>query len=324
MIANKKDRNIGIDVIKCIAALFITNSNFEILYPISSLATGGTMGNCLFFFASGFTLFLKPLGRFDQYYKKRIKRIYPTVFAWAILSTLFFDNTKNIVQIILHGGGWFITCIMVLYIFLFLVNKTMHDKLVLSFLISFVFVVIWFYLIDKRNDASFYGDDSYFRWAFYFLFMLLGSICGVYQNKITHRFTNNLLIVISCIAIFYAMLYYSRINVIPKQIELISIFPLLGMTYYFYKLSNTKEIKYVYNHKIFGTCIKIIGGLCLEIYLVQHDLISDKMNLIFPFNLITMFLIILTSAYILRCTARLFSQIFRQGDLNYKEVFRLY
>ncbi|UWX54006.1 acyltransferase [Maribacter litopenaei] len=254
----------------------------------------------------GFTLFLKPLGRFDQYYKKRINRIYPTVFAWAIFSTLLFDNSKNIIQILLYGGGWFITCIMVLYVFLFIVNKTMYNKLIMSWIISFAIVVIWFYLIDKKNDSSFYGDDSYFRWGFYFLFMLLGSICGVYQQKIKHRFTLNLLIVVSCIAIFYAMLYFARINVIPRQVELISIIPLLGMTFYFYKLSNSKELKYVYNHKIFGTAIKIIGGLCLEIYLVQHDLITDKMNMIFPFNLVGMFIIILIAAYILRCMADYF------------------
>lgn len=324
MIPKENERNIGIDVLKCIAALFITNSNFEVLYPISSFATGGTMGNCLFFFASGFTLFLKPLGRFDQYYKRRINRIYPTVFAWAILSTIFFDSTKNIVQVLLYGGGWFITCIMVLYIFLFFVNKTMYNKLVLSWVISLVIVIVWFYLIDKRNGASFYGDDSYFRWGFYFLFMLLGSICGVYQQEIKHRFTNNLLITISCIIIFYVMLYYSRINIIPKELEIISIIPLLAMTYYFYKLSNTKKLKYVYNHKIFGTAIKIIGGLCLEIYLVQHDLITDQMNMVFPLNLLGMFLIILTAAYILRCMARLFSQIFNNQNLNYKEIFRLY
>ncbi|TLF43086.1 acyltransferase family protein [Maribacter aurantiacus] len=324
MLPKKKERNIGIDILKCIAAILITNSNFEVLYPISSFATGGTMGNSLFFFASGFTLFLKPLGRFDQYYKKRIRRIYPTVFAWAILSTIFFNNTQNIIQILLYGGGWFITCIMVLYVFLFIVNRTMSNKLILAWSISFLIILVWFLFIDKRSNASFYGDDSYFRWGFYFLFMLLGSICGVYQHKIKHRFSNNLLLVLLCILIFYGMLYSVRINVMPRQMEIISIIPLLGMTFYFYKLSNTKELKYLYNHRFIGDVIKIVGGLCLEIYLVQHDLITDKMNDFFPLNLIGMFLIILISAYILRCTARLFSQIFSQQNLNYQEIFRFY
>ncbi len=319
-----KERNISIDVVKCIAAILITNSSFEILYPISAFATGGTMGNCLFFFASGFTIFLKPLGRFDQFYKKRINRIYPTIFAWALLSAIFFDSSKNMVQIILYGGGWFISCIMILYIFLYIVNKTMFKRLVLSGIISFLIVIVWFILIEKHPDASFYGDNSFFRWGFYFLFMLLGAISGVYQKKITHQFGNNLIILTLFILIFYAMLYYSRLNIIPKQIEIISVLPLLGMTIYFYKLGNTKILRNMYNHKIFGAAIKIIGGLCLEIYLVQSSLLTDQMNAIFPLNLILMFLIILIAAYILRCTARLFSQIFKNQDLDYKEILRLY
>ncbi len=319
-----KERNISIDIVKCIAAILITNSSFEILYPISAFATGGTMGNCLFFFASGFTIFLKPLGRFDQFYKKRINRIYPTIFAWALLSAIFFDNSKNMVEIILYGGGWFISCIMILYIFLYIVNKTMSKRLLLSGIISFLLVIIWFFMIEKRADASFYGDNSFFRWGFYFLFMLLGAISGVYQKKISHQFARNLVVLTVFILVFYAMLYYSRLNIIPKQIEIISILPLLGMTLYFYKIGSTEILRNIYNHRIFGSAIKIIGGLCLEIYLVQSSLLTAKMNDIFPLNLILMFLIILIAAYILRCTAKLFSQIFKEQDLDYKEIFRLY
>ena len=317
-----KDRNISIDVIKCIAAILITNSMFDTLYPIRAFATGGTVGNCLFFFASGFTIFLKPAGRFDQFYKKRINRIYPTIFAWALLSAIFFGSSQNMVQIILYGGGWFISCIMILYIFLYIVNKT--KRLLLSGIVSFLIVIVWFFISEAHTDTSLYGYNTFFRWGFYFLFMLLGAISGVYQKKITHQFGNNLFILTSFIFIFYAMLYYSRLDIIPKQIEIISLLPLLGLTFYFYKIGNTKIMRNLYNHKVFGTAIKIIGGLCLEIYIVQASLRTDAMNDIFPLNIVLMFMIILIAAYILRCAATLFSQIFKEQDLNYKEIFRLY
>ena len=55
----------------------------ELLYgKYNALATGGAIGDVLFFFCSGFTLFLGKMGRFDNWYKRRINRIYPTVFAW--------------------------------------------------------------------------------------------------------------------------------------------------------------------------------------------------------------------------------------------------
>ena len=81
-----RQRNISIDILKCIAAILITNSHMGPLYgKYSILATGGAIGDVLFFFCSGFTLFLGRMGRFDNWYKRRIHRIYPTVFAWAIV-----------------------------------------------------------------------------------------------------------------------------------------------------------------------------------------------------------------------------------------------
>ena len=56
-----KDRNIGIDILKFLAVLLITNCHMELLYgKYSVMATGGTIGDGLIFFCSGFTLFMKP------------------------------------------------------------------------------------------------------------------------------------------------------------------------------------------------------------------------------------------------------------------------
>jgi len=82
----------------------------------------------------------------------------------------------------------------------------------------------------------------------------------------------------------------------------------------------------IYNKKFTGPIIKTIGGLCLEIYLVQSVLFTGKMNKIFPVNIIIMFIIIIIiiMAYFLRCTSRVFAQTFRDGDYNWKEVVKLY
>lgn len=76
------NRNISIDILKFLAVLFITNSHMDLLYgEYSYLATGGAIGDALFFFISGFTIFLgREYKDFSNYYKRRINRIYPTVF----------------------------------------------------------------------------------------------------------------------------------------------------------------------------------------------------------------------------------------------------
>lgn len=47
------------------------------------------------------------------------------------------------------------------------------------------------------------------------------------------------------------------------------------------------------------------------------------MNNIFPLNIPIMFLIILLVAYILRGGARIFSQTFKDGEYDWKAVFKL-
>ena len=72
-----------------------------------------------------------------------------------------------------------------------------------------------------------------------------------------------------------------------------------------------------------GFVIRAIGGLCLEVYLVQYSLFTDKLNFLFPLNLLIVFVEILAVAYMLRCFARIWSQTFKDGDYDRKEVFRV-
>ena len=58
-----QQRDLSIDILKFIACLAITNSHFDVVYgPLSPIATGGAIGDILFFFASGFTIFLSSRG----------------------------------------------------------------------------------------------------------------------------------------------------------------------------------------------------------------------------------------------------------------------
>ena len=141
-----KERNIGIDILKFIAALIITNSHMELLYgKYSALATGGAIGDVLFFFCSGFTLFLGKMGRFDNWYKRRINRIYPTVFAWAIMGAFIFGYHNDMKYTLIDGGGWFVTCIMIYYVILYIIRRVMQNKLKWAFMITGIIVSMVFH-----------------------------------------------------------------------------------------------------------------------------------------------------------------------------------
>ena len=67
-----------------------------------------------------------------------------------------------------------------------------------------------------------------------------------------------------------------------------------------------------------------VGSLCLEIYLVQRYILHDNWNGIFPINIIMLFILVVLWAYVVRCVARTFIQIFSGEQIDFKKIVKLY
>ena len=326
VIDKMKERNIGIDIIKCVAALLITNAHMGLLYgKYSFLATGGSIGDAMFFFCSGFTLFLKPMTgikHFPNWYKQRINRIYPTVFAVAIIACTFFNSHRTINEIILCRGRWFVPCIMLHYIGIHFIGSYLKDKIKIVMAVILIATGVWFGFIFDVPHFTLYGEFK-IRWLFYFAFMLFGAKLGATQHQIESKPKKDFIMLVVCLSAFYGIFISTmRINDI-KILQYFSLFPLFGIIYYFYKVCNGKTLTKLYNNKVGNFIIRFIGGLCLEMYLVRYYLVTDKMNNIFPLNIIIMILFIIVVAYLTRCLARTFSQTFKDNPYNWKKVFEL-
>jgi peptidoglycan/LPS O-acetylase OafA/YrhL len=316
-----KKWNIGIDIIKFLAALLITNSHMESIYPpeLSVLTTGGAIGDALFFFCSGFTLFLKPMGRFDSYYKKRINRIYPTVFACAIISAFVFNTSNDMYHTIIHGGGWFVSCIMIYYVIAYLIDRLMSKHIGLTFVAATIIVVIVYVVWDKPSNFSMYGH-TYLKWVFFFLAMLLGAIVGKKGVVISGK--KSVFFLFVSVLLYYAIVITSLHNDSYNDIQILSLIPLLGITLFMYTLCNCNTAQKLFKNRYINWVVMFVGGLCLEIYLIQTPLLKLDLGVPFPVNYIVMFALIIVSAYILRCCARIFSQTFNKQDYNWVEIFK--
>lgn len=153
-----KPRDYSIDILKCLAALLVTHSHFENVYgDYAVLATGGSFGDCLFFFCSGYTLLLSRRKlNFANWYKRRISRIYPTVFSWALLLALFFHSHMNMAEILLYGGGFFVSCIMVFYVLFYGIKKLVGRNMLA--VMAGVFLLCWtaYPFVDKGDVDAMY------------------------------------------------------------------------------------------------------------------------------------------------------------------------
>ncbi len=321
-----KKRDISIDWLKLLAVLFIINSHLAPLYgEYASLARGGVFGVALFFFCSGYTLFLKPLegiGKFPNWYKRRISRIYPALLIFSFITCTFFGRMQTINQIFFTHGYWFINCIMIYYVIIYFIGSYLKDRLRLVVLVYLLFVAACFFHEYQKPGFFMYVDP--FQRIPFFMLMLMGAIVGLSHDKIKTSPILDVIMAVVCFIGYYVLLYFSMNYENLDFVEFFSYFTLLGFVYYLYKAFSSNWARHIYNSRIGQPIIRFVGGLCLEIYIVQFYFITDKFNDYFPLNFLIVFLVIILVAYILRCLSRLLLQTLSDAPYDWRKIVSAY
>lgn len=182
-IYNLQHRNKAVVLLKFFAALLITYSHFGILFPkYGWLVTGGALGDGFFFFCSGFTLFLGRDGGFANWYKRRINRIYPSVFSWIFLSFVLFGWVWSVSDVFTLPRYWFLPCIMVYYVIFYIIRKFFINYINIVATIAVAIVVVSSFFILDMSASVMYAQLSFMR-VYYFLFMLLGATVALDINR---------------------------------------------------------------------------------------------------------------------------------------------
>ena len=319
-----EQRDYSIDVLKCLAALLITYSHLEpLLGKYAALATGGSFGDCLFFFCSGYTLLLSQRKEnFPNWYKRRINRIYPTVFAWTLVCACFFYSNKNLAQIIVSGGGFFVSCIMIFYAVFYFIRKYTDNYIGVS-IGGFVLYYIAFSLIDKGDSDMMYR----WTWSMYFLPMLMGAMLGKMQRsgKIGFRLSMWALCTLLFVSAagYYLLMYITKPDTSLEFLKPFIVLPQLGVTFLFYLLCRTSYAEHLYQNKYGQPFIRFVGALCLEIYIVQPILIHKfALPEYFPANILIVYVIIICFAYLLKCLGCVWEQTFKEADYDWRGIVK--
>lgn len=311
-----KKRDVAVDFVKVIATLLVMNSHMGICYGnYSILATGGGIGDTLFFFVSGFTLFMGRKLDFVNWYKRRIGRIYPTILAVAIVSCFILGNTDSFKEVIIAERYWFLQCILVCYLLLYPVIKY-EWKLTICIPFSILFMIVIYFTCYDFGNKLFYGQNSYFRWILYFTIMLIGGYIYSIHDSLRYKWY-------SIPAFLLSIITWYVINYATKGTDwtILSYFPLIGICFFAYTTGKAAWIKTIFSTKIFGNLLFIIGNLCLESYLIQKFIFTDALNGIFPYNIPIIMLNVLIAAYILHIFSGIISQILDSKQFECKSLF---
>ena len=322
-------RNIALDILKFFAVILITNSHFDNQYVYAKgLATGGAIGDALFFFISGYSLFLGRVGRFDNWYKRRIRRIYPSVFALAIVTSMLHLTGYDMIHVILYGGDWFVSCIMLYYIVLYFIRRHFVEHLNWCYAAVAVILLIWYVAFYNHDNYIYIYKDTYIKWLFFFFFMLQGAQMGWREhNGAAVEITNAKRIaalLITNIFLFYGIQLFCRHFWHYDWLMITTLIPLGYICLNFYRLCSLERFKHYFETTKVGWAMGAIGGLCLEVYLTQPFVRTTAINNLFPLNLIIIFVGILLVAYIVRAFGRFFQQTFSSEDgYQWKEILKV-
>jgi peptidoglycan/LPS O-acetylase OafA/YrhL len=314
-----------LDVLKFFAVFLVLNSHLGDAYPesIHFLAKfDGQLANGLFFFCTGFIFLNKETNlSFDSWYKKRIQRIYATVFAWCLILSLVCQKDISITGMIHHGGGWFVSCIMIYYIIIFFILKTSKEKLTywLLFTIASTIAYYIFFEVNKTNITIFNTKDGFTSYILYFSCVIVGGITAKKKKSYS-----KLPFCLCFFFVFYILLNLSRIYFKDQFVlQTCCIIPYLLSVFFFYQTINHPKVLTLFQKNKTKLFVRFISNLSLEIYIVQYACFLFKKDVAFPLNIILNLSLVICIAFITRSGSRLFLSIFDNKPINWQYIFAL-
>ena len=328
-------RYYNLDFLKVLAAIFITNSHFIPLYKdISpSLATFGVHGNALFFFVSGFVLmmgFEKKQDLFVNWYKKRIQRLWPSVFLWSIIAAIIWKDPITWKNLLISNNYWFLQCIAIYYI-LFYIFGNLNISIMgggkicvqkILFMFSIAASLLYFYFMPKATGSIFHTN---LHFVCHFSIMIMGGMTYLYKDKIKIKsLWKDCLWAIFWFVLYFIILYIGKGKQDYKYyVQIVGLLPLHLFIFYAYKTASYHWCTTLFQSSRWKRILTTIASLTLEIYIVQFHIITDKFNRLFPLNTVIVFIFICITAYCLRVMTSLFLQFLSSAPFEFKNAIKI-
>jgi peptidoglycan/LPS O-acetylase OafA/YrhL len=285
--------------LRALAILLIINSHLDNYYPVRHLATGGMIGNSLFFMLSALGLYLSWQKRrtdgFGTWYGRRILRIYPAV--WISALVILFpiaihegqyrpDALLDYMGVFFYPPFWFLQSLMIFYIVLYFILKSHSQRLFVcvSVAAAAIYSVYYIFFLDL---GSFSIEDHPFKIIFYFMLMLWGLHLASRIEHIRYAGFLDVVFLGLCILGIYGHKYMMYLgNYSSMQfVQQLLVFPLL---FYSLKVSRHNAVadRIMNDQYISGKVLGFLSGLTLELYLVNYVLQNKFYQLMsFPWNL---------------------------------------
>lgn len=299
-----------VNILKACAALLIINSHYDSIYPIAALATGGAIGNALFFAISGFCL--HPITKkFTEWFPNKVLKLYiPTLIMSIIALGTYLRGVYSLPSLVLiviwPTLFWFIGALVLFYLLYYILKNVQSNRefAILGIILLVIYNVYYIFLLDTSSwvieSKGLISIQGYFKLIYYFAAMMLGKWFRVNCNKVYNRKMVYFVgMIISFISIYGLKIFISK-NPFFMHLQFINQISVLLLVYFSFCffLSIEKKLEEYQGNMIYKV-VTYISNITLHLYLVQFMVINYVSKYVFPLNFILATILIFIFATLL-------------------------
>lgn len=285
--------------LRAIACILITNSHQEEIYPIRILASGGLLGDVIFFAISGYCLYSMKQQSFGKWYVKRLRRVYPPVWltAGTFLVTGIYGTVgiRRVLELMFYPTHYhFVASILVLYILFYILMKFINrypgqQTRYLGYA-AVAAAVLYFVLFYTVYDNSYYHIDDVNNkmiWHLFILSMMIGCYFRLNEEKYLNK--GGILPWIAtavCAVLYFGTKFGASRGMIPAQLQWVNQLTLLILLACIFRcfIGAEKLVRKI--PSAIWAPIRTIADMAFELYLAQAVIIPtfNTGKDTFPYN----------------------------------------
>lgn len=273
--------------------------------------------------------FEKKQDLFVNWYKKRIQRLWPSVFLWSIIAAIIWKDPITWKNLLIANNYWFLQCIAIYYI-LFYIFGNLNISIIrgkicvqkILFMFSIAASLLYFYFMPKATGSIFHTN---LHFVCHFSIMIMGGMTYLYKDKIKIKsLWKDCLWAIFWFVLYFIILYVGKGKQDYKYyVQIVGLLPLHLFIFYAYKTASYHWCTTLFQSSRWKRILTTIASLTLEIYIVQFHIITDKFNRLFPLNTVIVFIFICITAYCLRVMTSLFLQFLSSAPFEFKNAIKI-
>lgn len=310
-----------IELLRAFATVLVANSHFKGVYPNDILSFGGGFGLGLFYLISGYLLAnIKDNERFLKWYPKKILRIYAPLFVVkAIYVLIGFKKIASIGDVIkefLVPGMWFSFSMVIYYAFYYFFVKYIWSKYRVKALVGgFIFCMAGFIIlfVTRLPIATFTLENLSIKESFsvetpYLItqFLWLGlMLLGFTLRKYPECRLNKVEKLSALLGIVLSVLLFGIVKLMTRRGGAVNVQVLLLPSYVLFPYSLLLLARHYdvmvgeFLKTVPGKVIGTVSTCSLDIYYIQFFWIDSLKRLVFPLNLVLLFISIVGSAMVI-------------------------